>query len=114
MMTGWFLFVVLHERVNGECYVTTDIEEAVTVAFNHRGNVRLSSFPLINVGPRNALFTRTQTTRKSEIGLGTVSSSQRLVLAVSRYASPVMAPPKSRGGRVWSSVIDNEKTKDGG
>ena len=38
MMTGWFLFVVLHERVNGECYVTTDIEEAVTVAFNHRGD----------------------------------------------------------------------------
>ena len=36
-MTGWFLFVVAQERVNGKCFVTTDIEEAVTVAYNHRG-----------------------------------------------------------------------------
>ena len=36
-MTGWFLFVVSHESLKGDCCVTTDIEEALTVAFNHRG-----------------------------------------------------------------------------
>ena len=37
-MTGWFLFVVLNDGVNGDCFTTTtDIEEAVTVAYNHRG-----------------------------------------------------------------------------
>ena len=36
-MEGQYMFVVAHERINGACCVTTDMEEAVTTAFNHRG-----------------------------------------------------------------------------
>ena len=36
-MTDLYLFVVVHEDVNGACCVTVNMEEAVKVAFNHRG-----------------------------------------------------------------------------
>ena len=36
-MTSLPLFVVVHEKINGTCCVTMDMEEAVDVAFNHRG-----------------------------------------------------------------------------
>ena len=36
-MTSGPLLVVVHEKINGACRVTGDIEEAVEVAFNHRG-----------------------------------------------------------------------------
>ena len=36
-MNGRFLLLVVHKSVNGDCLVTTDIEQAVTVAYKHRG-----------------------------------------------------------------------------
>ena len=37
-MRSWVLFVVVQEGVRGTCCVTVDMEEAVEVAFNHRGD----------------------------------------------------------------------------
>ena len=36
-MKNWFLLVVVQDGLRGECCVTTDIDEAVRIAFEHRG-----------------------------------------------------------------------------
>ena len=79
------LFVVVHDKINGACCVTVDMEEAVEVAFNHRGSVLLWSLIFRHRGLRNERFTKMQTATKSDAGSITVSSSRQLVLVANRF-----------------------------
>ena len=82
------LFVVVHDKINGTCCVTVAMEEAVEVAFNHRGGVLLWSLTFRHRGLRNERFTKMQTATKSDAGSRTVSSSRQLVLVANRFVRP--------------------------